>query len=54
MLRYGHARAEAMGATIHFSQQNAECTDFADGSFDHAPGPVVRLPPLVPGLARAL
>ena len=34
MLRYGHARAEAMGATIHFSQQNAECTDFADGSFD--------------------
>ena len=34
MLRYGHARAEAMGAAIHFSQQNAECTNFADGSFD--------------------
>ena len=34
MLRYGHARAEAMGVAIHFSQQNAECTDFADGSFD--------------------
>ncbi|MFC5503647.1 MULTISPECIES: protein-L-isoaspartate O-methyltransferase family protein [Hyphomicrobiales] len=25
-----------------------------DGSFDHAPGPAVRLPPLVAGLARAL
>ena len=23
-----------MGAAIHFSQQNAEKTDFADGSFD--------------------
>lgn len=34
MLRYGHARAEAMGVAIHFSQQNAEATDFADGSFD--------------------
>jgi ubiquinone/menaquinone biosynthesis C-methylase UbiE len=34
MLRYGHARAEAMGAAIHFSQQNAEATDFEDGSFD--------------------
>lgn len=34
MLRYGHARAEAMGAVIHFSQQNAECTNFEDESFD--------------------
>lgn len=34
MLRYAHARAEAMGATIHFSQQNAEATDFADARFD--------------------
>ncbi len=34
MLRYAHARAEAMGATIHFSQQNAEATDFPDASFD--------------------
>lgn len=34
MLRYAHARAEDLGATIHFSQQNAERTDFADGSFD--------------------
>jgi SAM-dependent methyltransferase len=34
MLRYGHARAEAYGVPIHFSQQNAEHTDFPDGSFD--------------------
>lgn len=26
----------------------------ADGEFDHVPGPPLRLPPLVPGLARAL
>ena len=34
MLRYAHARAEALDAQIHFSQQNAERTDFEDGSFD--------------------
>ena len=34
MLRYAHARAEALGAKIHFSQQNAEQTDFEDSSFD--------------------
>ena len=33
-LRYAHARAEALGAAIHFSQHNAEKTDFADSSFD--------------------
>ena len=33
-LRYGHARAVAMGKEVHFSQQNAERTNFADGSFD--------------------
>lgn len=33
-LRYGHARAVAMGRSVHFSQQNAEHTNFADGSFD--------------------
>ncbi|MSO66089.1 MAG: class I SAM-dependent methyltransferase [Alphaproteobacteria bacterium] len=33
-LRYGHARAEALGKKVHFSQQNAEHTSFADGSFD--------------------
>lgn len=34
MLRYGHARASALGKRVHFSQQNAEHTNFADGSFD--------------------
>jgi len=34
ILRYAHARAEHLGAPIHFSQQSAECTNFADGSFD--------------------
>ncbi len=33
-LRYGHARAEALGVPVHFSQQNAEATDFAAASFD--------------------
>lgn len=34
MLRYAHARAERLGVAIHFSQQNAEGTDFPDASFD--------------------
>jgi len=34
LLRYGHARAEGLGRRIHFSQQNAEATDFPDGHFD--------------------
>ncbi len=34
LLRYAHARAELTGRAIHFSQQNAENTDFEDGSFD--------------------
>lgn len=34
MLRYGHARAEALGREVHFSQQNAEHTNFPDASFD--------------------
>ena len=34
LLRYAHARAELTGRAIHFSQQNAENTDFDDGSFD--------------------
>ena len=34
MLRYAHARAEDLGAKIHFSQQNAEKTNFKDGYFD--------------------
>jgi len=34
ILRYAHARAEHLGAAVHFSQQSAEKTDFADASFD--------------------
>jgi ubiquinone/menaquinone biosynthesis C-methylase UbiE len=34
LLRYGHARAEWAGLPVHFSQQNAEHTDFPDGHFD--------------------
>jgi ubiquinone/menaquinone biosynthesis C-methylase UbiE len=34
VLRYAHARAEALRTAAHFSQQNAERTDFADASFD--------------------
>lgn len=34
MLRYAHARAESLGAPVHFSQQNAEHTDYPDASFD--------------------
>jgi ubiquinone/menaquinone biosynthesis C-methylase UbiE len=34
VLRYAHARAQALGVPIHFSQQNAEATDFETGSFD--------------------
>jgi len=34
VLRYAHARAQALGVPIHFSQQNAEATDFEAGSFD--------------------
>ena len=33
-LRYGHARAKALGSAVHFSQQNAEKTNFPDASFD--------------------
>lgn len=33
-LRYGHARAEALGKAVHFVQGNAERTTFEDSSFD--------------------
>ena len=33
-VRYAHHRAEALGKKVHFSQQNAEHTDFPDGHFD--------------------
>lgn len=34
LLRYAHARAGYLGKVVHFSQQNAEQTDFPDGHFD--------------------
>jgi len=34
MLRYAHARAEALDATVHFHQADAANTGFADSSFD--------------------
>ena len=34
VLRYGHARAQALGVAVHFSQQNAEKTSYPDASFD--------------------
>lgn len=34
LLRYGHAVAEQAGLPVHFSQQNAEATNFPDGHFD--------------------
>jgi SAM-dependent methyltransferase len=34
MLRYAHGRSESMGVAVHYSQQNAGYTSFADGSFD--------------------
>ncbi len=34
VLRYAHARAQSLGVPVHFSQQNAESTDFEAGSFD--------------------
>ncbi|MGA0085620.1 MAG: class I SAM-dependent methyltransferase [Gammaproteobacteria bacterium] len=34
VLRYAHALAEHEGIAVHFSQQNAEHTNFVDGHFD--------------------
>jgi SAM-dependent methyltransferase len=34
VLRYAHARAESLGVPVHYSQQNAEQTDFPAASFD--------------------
>ena len=33
-LRYAHAKAELAGIPVHYAQKNAECTGFAEGSFD--------------------
>ena len=34
MLRFAHARAEALGAAVHFHQADAAATPFPDGHFD--------------------
>ncbi|MGI9342655.1 MAG: class I SAM-dependent methyltransferase [Gammaproteobacteria bacterium] len=34
MLRFAHARAEALGARVHFHQMDAAATRFPDGHFD--------------------
>jgi SAM-dependent methyltransferase len=34
MLRYAHARAESLGAAVHFHQMDCAATSFAAGSFD--------------------
>jgi len=34
MLRYAHARAESLGAAVHFHQRDCTNTKFADQSFD--------------------
>lgn len=34
MLRYAHARAEALGARVHFHQMDVAATGFPDGCFD--------------------
>lgn len=34
VVRYGHARAAALGVEVNFAQMNAEQTDFEDGYFD--------------------
>ena len=34
MLRYAHARAESLGAAVHFHQMDVAATKFADESFD--------------------
>lgn len=50
-VRHAHARAEALGQAIQFSQQDATATDFPDGHFDlvvslllthEMPAPVIR------------
>lgn len=33
-LEYGHYRAKSLGKAVHFTQQNAEKTNFPDASFD--------------------
>lgn len=41
VLRYAHARAEALGVKVHFHQMNAEELDFPDGHFDVVSGSIL-------------
>lgn len=41
VLRYAHARAEALGVKVHFHQMNAEELDFPDGYFDVVSGSIL-------------
>lgn len=52
VLRYAHARAEGFGVPVHFSQQNAEGTDFAAGSFDLVVSHIMLHETSKPALAR--
>ena len=50
LLRYGSARAKALGQTVYFAQQNAEHTAFADQSFDLVVSHILLHE--IPGVAR--
>lgn len=41
VLRYAHARAEALGVKVHFVQMNAEKLDFPDDYFDVVTGSIL-------------
>jgi ubiquinone/menaquinone biosynthesis C-methylase UbiE len=53
-LRYAHARAESLGHRVHFSQQNAEHTDFPDGHFDIVASAVLLHETSSPAIANIL
>ena len=53
-LRFAHARAECYGVPVHFSQQNAERTNFDDTSFDLVVSHIMLHETSKPALARIL
>jgi ubiquinone/menaquinone biosynthesis C-methylase UbiE len=53
MIKYAHKRAELRGRKIHFSQQNAERTNFADNTFDLVVSTIL-LHELPPGAIRKM
>jgi 2-polyprenyl-3-methyl-5-hydroxy-6-metoxy-1,4-benzoquinol methylase len=52
VLRYAHARSESMGVAIHYSQQNAEATNFPDGFFDVVVSHIIMHETSTPAVAR--